>query len=179
MWSGALDTPSERPRWHNIVLAGFMGTGKSSVARVLAARLGWRFVDSDAWIVERVRMSIPEIFARHGETHFRQLERDIAPQLATLPKVVIATGGGMLTQAANLEAFMAHGMVVCLNATPEAILARVGHDQNRPLLKGDWRALLESRKTAYAAIPFQIDTSGKSVEQVADEVLALWKSEST
>lgn len=174
-----MDTPSERAQWHNIVLAGFMGTGKSSVARVLAARLGWRFVDSDARIVERARMSIPEIFARHGEARFRQLEREIAPQLAALPKVVIATGGGMLTQRTNLEAFEAHGMVVCLNATPEAILARVGHDPNRPLLKGDWRALLESRKAAYAAIPFQVDTSGKSVEEVADEVLRLWKSEST
>lgn len=174
-----MDTPSERSRWHNIVLAGFMGTGKSAVARVLAARLGWRYVDSDARIIERARMSILEIFARHGEAHFRQLEREIAPQLAALPKVVIATGGGMLTQAVNLDVFVAHGMVVCLNATPEAIWARVGHDHNRPLLKGDWRALLESRREAYAAIPFQVDTSGKSVEVVADEVLALWKSEST
>jgi shikimate kinase len=146
---------------------------------VLAARLGWRVVDSDARIVERERMSIPEIFARHGELRFRELEREIAPQLALLPKVIISTGGGMLTQPETLATFESHGMVVCLNATPETIHARVGHDANRPLLKGDWRELLESRRAAYAAIPFQIDTTGKSIEQVVDEVMVLWQSKST
>ncbi len=174
-----MDTPSEALPRHNIVLAGFMGTGKSTVARVLAARLGWRMIDSDARIVEQVHMSIPEIFASRGDAYFRQLEREIAPQLAAIPHVVIATGGGMLTRAENLATFNARGMVVCLNASPESIWARIGHDRNRPLLHGDWRALLESRKAAYAAIPLQVDTSGKSIEQVADEVLALWKSEST
>lgn len=179
MWSGVLDTPSEHPRWHNIVLAGFMGTGKSSVARALATRLGWRWVDTDSRIVERAHMSVRAIFARHGEAYFRQLERALAPQLAALPQVVISTGGGMLIQSDNLAAFTARGMVVCLNATPQAILARVGHDDTRPLLKGDWLQLYESRRAAYAALPYQVETTDKTVEQVSEEVFALWMSKST
>ena len=175
-----MDTPSDRKPPYNIVLGGFMGTGKSTVGRITAQRLGWTYIDSDARIASREKLTIPQIFAQHGEAYFRRLERELAPELAALSQVVIATGGGMLVEPANLDAFVQRGLVICLTASPEAIQARIGRDEaGRPLLRGGWRALLESRRVAYDRIPHQIDTTGKPLEQVVNEVLALWQFEST
>jgi shikimate kinase len=165
-----------KPR--NIVLTGFMGTGKSTVGRLVAGRLGWRFVDADAEIVRAAGMSIPAIFAEHDEPYFRRLETDICRQLAERPQVVIATGGGMLVDEANRMAMQRTGLVVCLNADVKALERRLRGDPNRPLLKTDWRALLERRRPAYAAIPFQVDTADKAPEDVALEIIRLWRNHS-
>jgi shikimate kinase len=174
-----LDTPSNPAKPHNIVLTGFMGTGKTSVGKIVAARLGWRFVDSDQVIVQREGMPVREIFVRRGEAYFRELESKVAGELAAQAGVVIATGGGMLVNEHNRSVMLERGLVACLNASADAIAARVGRDKNRPLLQGDWRALLESRRAAYAAIPHQVETTGKTAGQVADEVIALWQRTST
>jgi shikimate kinase/3-dehydroquinate synthase len=162
----------------NIAITGFMGTGKSAVGQEVARRLGWQFIDMDDVIVERAGKSISRIFAEDGEPAFRALESQVCADLSVQDRLVIATGGGALVNADNRRTMMRGGTVVCLNADPEEILRRVGDDDNRPLLNvPDPRAriaeLLDARRAAYQAIPWQIETTGLSVEQVAERVIAL------
>lgn len=173
MWSGALDTPNDR----NVVVTGFMGTGKSTIGKLLAEKLGRPFMDTDEEIERRVGMSIPEIFRRDGEARFRHIERRMCRFLAAQNGYVISTGGGMLVDESNREVMLASGFVVCLTATAEAIAERLKVDKaERPLLKGDWRALLEKRRAAYSAIPHQIDTTGKTPEAITEEIIQLWQT---
>lgn len=165
----------------NIVLVGFMGTGKSVTGRVLAQRLGRRFLDMDTLIEERQGMTIPRIFAQHGEPHFRRLERALVQELAAQGDLVVAPGGGIVLNPDNIRDFSATGLVVCLRASPEMILSRVGQDPNRPLLQTDdklgrIRELLGKRKHLYDAIPHQFETDGKTAEQVAEEILAEFRA---
>lgn len=172
MWSGVLAS-TFKP---NIVITGFMGTGKSTVAPLVAERLQRPFVDTDTVIVERAGLSIPVIFERHGELWFRRVESEVCADLAAQSGLVIATGGGALVNPDNLVAMSATGMVVCLSATPDTIGARLdGERDGRPLV-GGWRDLLAKRTPAYAAIPYQVITDNKSPEQIAEEVIALWQT---
>jgi len=162
----------------NIVLNGFMGTGKSAVGREVARRLGWRFVDMDDVIVLRVGKPIPRIFAEDGEPVFRRMESQVCADLSAQERSVIATGGGALVDPDNRRVMMRGGTVVCLTADPDEILRRVGGDDSRPLLNvPDPRArvaeLLAARRAAYQAIPWQIETTGLSIEEVAERVIAL------
>jgi len=159
----------------NIVITGFMGTGKSTVGQRVAEMTGRDFVDTDEVIVASAGMSIPEIFQREGEQSFRQRERLYCRFYAAQSRLVIATGGGMLVDESNRNVMLASGFVVCLDATPEAIEARVGGDMNRPLLNSDWRGLLEKRQAAYAAIPNHVDTTNKTPEAIAEEIVGLWQ----
>mgnify|MGYP000018977165 CR=1 FL=1 len=162
----------------HITLTGFMGSGKSVVGQEVARRLGRTFVDMDAVIEERAAKSIPRIFAEDGEPAFRQMEAALCVELSAQDGLVIATGGGALINPANRAVMMRSGVVICLAATPEEILRRVGGDASRPLLQvPDPRAriaeLLAARRAAYAAIPWQVDTTGLSVEEVAARVIAV------
>jgi shikimate kinase len=160
----------------NIVITGFMGTGKTTVGRLVAEKLSRPFIDTDEEIVRRTGRSIPDIFAHDGESNFRHIERRMSRFLAAQHGLVIATGGGMLVDESNRDVMLASGLVVCLNAAPEAILQRLKNDPvERPLLKGDWRVLLEKRAEAYASIPNQVDTTGKSPDEIAGEIVALWQ----
>ena len=143
----------------NVVLTGFMGTGKTTVGRVLAQRLGRPFVDTDALIEER-HGPIPEIFAELGEDRFRELERAVATELSAQRGLVVSTGGRMLLDPVNAAALQSSGLVVCLVAPAEEILRRVSAVgvEDRPLLHvADPRAriieLLEERQSGYAAFP--------------------------
>ena len=163
----------------NIVLVGFMGTGKTSVGRELAETLGLTFLDMDDVIEERAGKSIPRIFAEDGEPHFRELERNLCRELAAGAGRVIATGGGVVLNADNIRDYSRTSLVVCLWAEPEAILARVAHDTNRPLLAvedklGKIVSLLEARRPLYEAIPCRVDTTTMSVEDVVAEVSVLY-----
>ena len=164
----------------NVVLVGFMGTGKSCVGKLLAERLGLTFLDMDEFIVKRTGKPVPRIFAEDGEPRFRALERGLAAELSARRGLVIATGGGIVLDPHNIKNLSRTGLVVCLSATPEAIETRVGNDTNRPLLaSGNKRekiaALLEKRRPLYAALPHHVDTTGLSVGEVADLVLALYE----
>ncbi|RME82998.1 MAG: 3-dehydroquinate synthase [Caldilineae bacterium] len=168
--------PPEAPL--NIVLTGFMGVGKTAVGRAVAARLGREFVDMDDLIVETAGMSIPEIFERYGEDRFRSLETHILRQLAARRGLVIATGGGALVDAANRELMTRTSLVICLSASVSAIEARVRGDATRPLLASPDRRqrivdLMNRRAAAYAEIPYRIDTTDRSVDEVADMVIDL------
>jgi shikimate kinase len=160
----------------NIVLTGFMGTGKSTIGKHIARRLKWPFVDADEEIVRRAGMPIPQIFAQYGEPHFRQIEREVCRELAARQQTVIATGGGMLVDPVNRDVMQANGLVVCLTATMKTLARRLRNDGSRPLASGDWRGLLARRKPAYDAIPYQVDTSGRRPADVAAEIIALWQN---
>ena len=152
-----------------------MGTGKTTVGRLLAQRLQRPFLDTDALIVERDGRSIAQIFAEDGEESFRNLERTVALELAQQQGLVIATGGRLMLDEANAAALQASGSVFCLTAVPQTILARVKNDAKRPLLNVPDPAeriaqLLEMRREGYGRFP-QISTDGKTAEQVADEIL--------
>ena len=163
----------------NIILVGFMGTGKSATGRRLAKRLGRRFVDMDAVIEKRSGRTIPEIFARDGEPRFRELERALVRELAGQRDLVIAAGGGVVLNPENVRDFEQTGFVVCLTAPAEIILRRVGHLQNRPLLEGGdkeqrLRDLLEKRRPLYEAIARRVETADLSPDEVAERILALY-----
>ena len=162
----------------NIVLAGFMGTGKSAVGQIAAERLGLTFVDTDDLIEARVGRSIAEVFENDGEPAFRQLEADVCRHVASQNGHVIATGGGALLNPETRAAFERGGLVICLSADLDAIIARVGVDPSRPLFAAGRERLarlLEQRSALYDSLPHQIDTTHLSPEQVAEEVIRLWK----
>ena len=118
----------------NVVITGFMGTGKSAVGREVARRLGRQFVDMDDVIEARAGKPIPRIFAEDGEPAFRQMEASLCEELSAQRGLVIATGGGALVNLANRAMMMKSGTVVCLSCDPDEILRRVGGNDYRPLL---------------------------------------------
>ncbi len=162
----------------NIVIAGFMGTGKSTVAPLVAEQLGRDFMETDAEIEARTGKTIPEIFAKQGEAAFRHMERELCRYLTTRHELVISTGGGMLVNEVNRGLMLESAFVVCLTATPETIEKRIIADGDGRPLAGNWRELLQQRQPAYGAIPHQIDTTDKSPEAIAEEILALWRNKS-
>ena len=119
----------------NLYLVGFMATGKSTFGRMVAMRMGMRFIDVDAEIERAEHMPISRIFETRGEPAFRELERELLRQMASWSGVVIATGGGLAAQPGNLDQLKKLALVVCLWASPETIWERVRHQDHRPLLK--------------------------------------------
>lgn len=170
--------------YRRLVLTGFMGTGKSSVGRLLARRLGWEFVDTDALIEARCGRTIPELFAEKGEVAFRAWEAAVAQELAQETGLVIATGGGMMLNETNAAALSHESLVICLTAAPETILARVqALPGQRPLLNTAdpltrIRQLLEERATRYNRWP-QVDTTSLSAEQVMEEIVRMMTTATT
>ena len=164
----------------NLILVGFMGTGKTSAGRRAAERLGFAYVDTDDLIEARAGKPISRIFAEEGEGHFRDLEADVLRSLAAREGHVVATGGGCVLREANWDALRRAGRVVCLTARPEVIFERVRRETHRPLLATpDPMAriveLLERRAPFYARADRTIDTSDLSVEEVADRLVELWE----
>ncbi len=167
-----MDTHETIPDDQNVILTGFMGVGKTTVGRQLAVQTERRFVDADDLIVERAEMSIPEIFALRGEPAFRALESEVCRDLATEKGLVIATGGGMLVDPVNRRLLEKTGMVVCLDAPPEIIRARLEQNDDRPLA-ANWETLFEQRRAAYAAISLHVDTTDKLPGEIAAEIIGL------
>ena len=164
----------------NIVITGFMGTGKTTVGRLLARRLDRRYVDMDVLLAERFGKPIAAVFAEEGEEAFRTAEAELCLELAAERQLVISTGGGALVNESSRTALAETGMLVCLTASEGEILRRVAKSTDRPLLAGGEeeerrkriRTLLGVRRAAYGAIPYQIDTDGITPEQVAERILA-------
>lgn len=161
----------------NIILTGFMGTGKTAVGKRLAKRLGWAFVDVDALIESSAHQPIARIFAERGETVFRRLERRCISRVVRGRHQVIATGGGTFVDAQSRAKLRACGTVVCLTARPQTILARIGRRiATRPLLVGATnplatiRTLLAQRAAAYAKADLLLETSDRSVEEIVEEL---------
>ncbi|HEY4744118.1 MAG TPA: shikimate kinase [Desulfuromonadaceae bacterium] len=167
---------SERP----VILTGFMGSGKSSVGKRLAKRLGCPFVDLDAVIVAEAGKSINAIFAEAGEPAFRALETACLERVLRQGRGVVATGGGVVVAEANRELMAHHGIVVNLKASLSHVLERLGDATDRPLYGGQDAAervgaLMAEREQFYGVADIRIDTDDKSVEDVAAEILRFLK----
>lgn len=165
----------------NLVLAGFMGTGKSAVGRLVAARLGREFVDIDQLIETRAGRTIPRIFEEEGEAVFRALEAEACQELSVGQSWVVATGGWALGLPANRAAVEAGGVVICLGADVPTLVGRLGGADGRPMLQdAEWEMRLErllaQRRPTYRSFPLQVDTSRLTPDQVADRVIALWQA---
>lgn len=163
----------------NIVLIGYRGTGKSSVGKLLAERLGRPVVSTDAEIVKRAGRSIPEIVKQSGWDHFRDLEAEVCRDLAGQDGLIIDTGGGVILRQGNVERLKANGRLFWLTAEIPTISSRIGRDTERPSLTGtksfldEIAEVLEERRPKYhAAADHLIVTDGQSVSQVADTILA-------
>jgi 3-dehydroquinate synthase len=160
----------------NIVLGGFMATGKSSVGRRLAIVLGYDFLDLDTLIAAETGMPIAQIFNLQGEAAFRSLETRMVERVAGRTGCVVATGGGTIVNPRNLEALKRSGVVVALTADPATILARIGSTEDRPMLWGGdkrerIRCLLEQRAEAYAKADLIVDASAKTIDHVVNHIL--------
>ena len=164
----------------NIVLIGYRGTGKSTVGRLLAARLGRELVSTDAEIVKRAHRTIPEIITQEGWEYFRDLESDICRELASRDQLVIDTGGGAILRAQNVEALKKNSTMFWLTASVETIAKRIGGDNQRPSLTGtksfvdEIQGVLRERTPKYqAAADYVIATDDQSINQLVETLLTL------
>ena len=158
-----------------------MGTGKSSVGRLVADQLRFGFVDTDELIEAHASKSIREIFAQEGEAAFRERERKIVAKLSALKNTVIATGGGLAANEENLTSLKSHALVVCLWASPETIYEHVRGQAHRPLLKdpdplGKIRSLLAAREPFYRQADVLVNTERRSMREVAQQIVHHFRS---
>ena len=161
----------------NIMLIGFMGTGKSTIAEKLKKILNIEQIEMDDLIAKEAGMSIPEIFEKYGETHFRDLETEMLRKFQDKKPVVVSCGGGAVLRDKNIEIMKRQGKIVLLTATPETVFERVHHCTNRPVLNGNMnveyiKELMEKRRERYElAADIVVATDGKSAEEICKEIL--------
>ncbi|MCX5781873.1 MAG: shikimate kinase [Elusimicrobia bacterium] len=160
----------------NIVLTGFMGTGKSEVGKLLAEKLGRQFFDIDEIIEKETRMKISSIFKNKGEPYFRDLETKTIKLVSLQNEAVIACGGGAVLRTENMYELEKTGIIVCLTATPEKIFERVKNEKHRPLLKEknlllNIKEILQKREEHYKRCFVSVDTTNSSPAEVARTIL--------
>jgi shikimate kinase len=160
----------------NLILTGFMGTGKTEVGRELARLLTMKLIDIDTEIVKSVKMSINQIFEQFGEQTFRKMETEMIEKVSREKNILISTGGGAVLRQENMDALKKTGMVICLMATPETILRRTSGNSERPLLQVEKplekiNELLNFRKPYYEKADMIIDTEHKTPLQIAEEII--------
>lgn len=162
----------------NIVLVGYRGTGKSALAGLLSERLGMKAVSTDDLIIQREGRSIPEIVQSAGWNYFRDVEAAVIQELVRSDNMILDTGGGAVLRAENREALKKNGLVFWLKAEPETIKTRIKDDTNRPPLTSgktfieEIADVLEQRQDAYRlAADIEIQTDGRSLDEIADEIV--------
>jgi shikimate kinase len=166
----------------NLYLVGFMGTGKSTVGRAVAHKLGFQAVDSDHEIERLTGKSIPELFAAEGEAAFRAREREFVQQGHAADRTLVACGGGLVVQPGMLEQLKARGVVICLHASIETILERTARNRHRPLLNVEdpearVRALYAEREAVYKRAGTVILTDARSLHDIVGHVVRAWRRE--
>jgi shikimate kinase len=170
----------------NIVLTGFMGTGKTLIGQMLAGRLGLLFIDTDREVEAHTGLDPSEIFNRYGEEHFRTEESLVVERVARLEGCVIATGGGVVLNDGNMANLRRTGAIILLEARPEVIARRVSRADDRPLLLESQirqqlqeriETLVRQRASYYGDHDFRVDTSDLSPEQVLEQILVYLKPE--
>ena len=161
---------------NNIFLVGFMGVGKSTIAKELKKILDMNLVEMDARIVHEQGMSINEIFEKYGENYFRDIESKLVLDIGDEGNTIVSCGGGVVLRPENVEHMRQSGKVVYLTATPESIFERVKNGNERPILNGNMnvdyiKGLMEKRKPFYeAAADIMIETDNKSIEKICQEI---------
>jgi shikimate kinase len=168
---------------NNIILIGFMGTGKTAVGKKLAKQLKFNFVDLDSKIEKQSRKKISLIFDKHGEKYFRQLETTALKSLLKNENMVISTGGGIILKPQNIKLLHKSGKVFLLNADPEVIYDRIKDDKSRPLVNFKSKeklrrikSILKFRRTLYKnAADYVINTSQLTVGEVVEKIKKIWE----
>ena len=161
----------------NIFLIGFMGAGKSTIARTLQRELGCPLVEMDERIVQEQGMSINDIFAQYGEAHFREIESQLVVDLGKQEPSIVSCGGGVVVRPENTQNMKKSGRIVLLKASPETIFERVKNSTDRPILNGHMNVeyiaeLMEKRRALYEeAADITIQTDGKTREQICEEII--------
>lgn len=161
----------------NIFLIGFMGAGKSTIARALQRELGFPLVEMDERIVQEQGMSINDIFAQYGEAHFRDIESKLVVDLGEQEPSIVSCGGGVVVRPENTQNMKKSGRIVFLKATPETIYERVKNSTDRPILNGHMNVeyiaeLMEKRRALYEeAADLTIQTDGKTRDQICEEII--------
>ena len=162
----------------NIFLIGFMGAGKSTIAKVLKEKLNVPLCEMDEMIAEQQKMAISDIFAQYGETYFRDLETQLVKDISEKDGVIVSCGGGAVLREENVSFMKENGRIVLLSATPDTIYERVRYSKDRPILNGHMnveyiRELMEKRRSRYESVAdLAVATDGRSVETIADEIIA-------
>ena len=164
----------------NIVLVGFMGTGKTSIGRRISSQLRMRYVDTDEIVERDNRRRISDIFAEDGEPAFRELESEAVRKVSTLHNHVISTGGGVVLKEANMTELKRNGIIFCLTATAEEIYKRVGHQTHRPLLQdpdplAKIQSMLAERRPYYAKSDHMISTTGRSFSEIITHIKRMFR----
>jgi shikimate kinase len=162
-----------------IILIGFMGSGKSSVGRILADRLRYELVDTDALLEKRAGAPIPRIFREQGEPAFRAMESEVLAAVADRKRSVIATGGGAPAHPPNRDFFTRGDVVFHLRVSLKTARERTGRNADRPLLAQDpevVRRLFLGRQSVYEELGQSVDTDGRTPDAVADEIMRLLRN---
>lgn len=156
-----------------IYLVGFMGAGKSSVARALSRRLGWRAVDIDEMIEQRERMTVAAIFAKHGEPYFRAAERAVLLEQVPIRHLIVATGGGTFVDPQNRAVIKGDGATVWLDVPMQRIIQRVPADGRRPLAadRTEFERLFLLRRAAYEDAHYRVDAERASIPAIVEEIV--------
>ena len=163
---------------YNIVLIGFMGSGKSTISDYLSTVFDMKLVEMDQVIAEKEEMSIPDIFATYGEEYFRNLETNLLKELQTGRNCIISCGGGVALRQENVVEMKKNGRVVLLTASPETIFERVKDSNDRPILDGNKNVefiagLMEQRREKYeAAADVVVQTDNKTILQICEELIS-------
>ncbi len=161
----------------NIVLIGYRGTGKSRVAKILAERLRWPLISTDAEIIKQTGLSVPEIIHQHGWDYFRDVESTICRDAGAMNKTIIDTGGGAILRQENVDALRQHGRLFWLTAEVATIVERIKHSKNRPSLTQHTDAVAEVDEVLTARLPLYkaacdqiIPTDHRTLKDIADEI---------
>jgi len=176
-------TPPQKPlaqelKKTNLYLVGMMGAGKTTIGRKLANRLDYRFIDTDALIEQSTGRKVTELFEQEGEAGFREIETQVLSQVATFTQMVVATGGGIVTQQMNWS-YLHHGVVIWLDVPVSVLVSRLSGDSTRPLLQGDEATelsdklnnLMSVRSELYAQADLRIAYEGRSVGKTCDRIM--------
>ena len=165
----------------NLILCGFMGSGKSTIGKLLSEKMGTRFIDTDAYIEQKEGMKISEMFEKYGEDYFRSREREVCEELSQLKRTVISTGGGTLLNEDNMRALKKNGVIFLLNVSSRTVLTRLKNDSTRPLLQQDdkehaVKMLLNKRIRLYNRAADYVIDAEESPRKVSLKILSIYNA---